>query len=115
MPNCESSGFVCSPHSVTHSGTRRWNQILSDAANFERFVSETFGYATFWFGPRLYELGYGCVDHASNLRCGLALATRFANVAGATELLTLGDVGRLCPRFDVSPIATRARGLPALM
>src|SRR5581483_1156521 len=65
--NC---GFVCSPYSVIQIGTRRWNHFSSDCPNWSIRVRVTFGQATFWVGPRKGSVGYGCVAHASNGRCG---------------------------------------------
>src|SRR5262249_2632844 len=37
------SGAVCSAHSVTQIGTRRWNHCLSESPSFVRFDMPTFG------------------------------------------------------------------------
>src|SRR5690348_14752935 len=108
------SGAVCSAHSVTQIGTWRWNHCWSEAPSLEMFDSPTFGYATFWFGPRWYSLGYGWIDHAVNGSFGFASETRRANVAGAVESW-IPARWTLAPRLDVSPAATWARGLPALI
>src|SRR5581483_3122649 len=115
MPPNLSSGRVCSPYSVTQTGTLRWNHFFRSAPNRDIVENATFGYATFWPGPSRYSLGYGCVAHAENCRCGFACATRCAHVAGATVSLPIEPVGRLRPRFEVSPAATWAKRLPALM
>src|SRR4051812_3983040 len=108
-------GRVCSPYSVTQIGTRRWNHCSSDLPNWVRRFIVTFGYAALAFGPRRGSVGYGCVAQASNGSFGSACESRWANVAGATVSLAIPLAGLLRPRFEVSPAATSASGLPALI
>src|SRR5436189_3171343 len=110
---CASPGFVSWPYSVIQIGTLRWNELLSVFSNCGNVESVTFGYRTFWSGGRLGDVGYGWCAHASNLRPGTLPSSR-ANVPGAMlALLPLRGLSR--PRAEVSPIATWADGLPALI
>ncbi len=109
--NC---GLVCSPYSVIQIGTRRWYHFSSDSPNCVIRVIVTFGHLTFCVGPRNGSVGYGCVAHASNFSFGSSFASRYAKLPGETESDWRAD-GLSRPRFEVSPTATSAFGLPALI
>ena len=100
---------------MTQIGTGRWNHFCRSAPNLFIVEKRDVRVGDLLRRPeRGSSLGYGCVAHASNGSFGLASESRWANVAGATESLT-PPVGWLWPRFEVSPAATSAFGLPALI
>src|ERR671910_809222 len=93
------------PFCVNHFSRLSWKR------GSER--SDTFGHLTTWVGGEFGLEGYGLCDQASNLRRGFAFATSSANLPGVC--VGRRPVGLSLPRADVSPIATCACGLPALM
>ena len=92
----------------------RPNHVSRDVSNFGSEVRATLGHSTFCVGFWFTGTGYGCCAQASNLSFLFALATSWANVPGRTESLAPPTfLSR--PLEDVSPIATSAFGLPALI
>ena len=73
----------------------------------------TFGQRTFCPGRRFGVNGYGWCDQASNRSLGFALAMPSMNRPG--ECTGRMPSGLSVPRAEVSPAATSARGLPALI
>ena len=113
MPNA-SCGFVSCPYSVTQIGTDfRLNSCLSFASRVGSEPSVTFGQRTFCEGLRFGVNGYGWCDQASNFSRGLAFASSSTNLPG--ECTGRTPFGLSVPRADVSPMATSARVLPALI
>ena len=110
-----SPGFVSFPYSVIQTGMfLRPNHLSIDVSNCGSEVSATFGHSTFCVGLPFTGTGYGWWAQASNLRCLFALATPSANVPGRTESVAPA-LGLLRPFEEVSPIATSAFELPALI
>src|SRR5262245_33218040 len=113
MPSL-SSGRVSYPDSVIQIVTDlRLNHVLRLSSNFGSDTRETFGHFTTCEGGAVGRVGYGWCDHASNLSLGLAFATSSANLPG--EWMGRRPVALSLPRAEVSPIATFACALPALM
>src|SRR5918996_2801138 len=109
-----SCGFVWCPYSVTQIGTvLRLNNLFRFASSCGSEPSVMFGQRTFCDGFRFGVNGYGWCDQASNLSLGFALASSSTNLPG--EWTGRTPFGLSVPRAEVSPIATSARGLPALM
>ena len=110
-----SPGFVSLPYSVTQTGMFfRPNHLSRSFSNCAIVLKVTFGYRTFWFGPWLTGTGYGCCAQASNLSFLFACARSLANVPGRVESVA-PFLFTSRPLDEVSPIATSAFGLPALM
>jgi hypothetical protein len=110
-----SPGFVSLPYSVIQIGMFfRPNHLSRSRSNLGSVLNATFGYRTFWPGPWLTGTGYGCCAHASNLSRLFAWARSRANVPGVTESVAPA-LRRSRPFDEVSPIATSALGLPALI
>ena len=110
-----SPGRVSWPYSVIQIGVAWWwNHASIDVSKRWSFDSVTFGQSTFWSGRSHGDVGYGCCAQASNRSLGSACASSSANLAGETDPDTPARTW-LRPRADVSPIATSACGLPALI
>ncbi len=109
-----SPGFVSWPYSVIQIGMFfRPNHLSSDVSNCGSDERVTFGHLTFCVGFRLTGNGYGCWAHASNFSLLFAFATSSANFPGDT--LSVPVFFLSFPVDEVSPTATSAFGLPALI
>src|SRR5438093_8136660 len=110
-----SPGFVSWPYSVIQIGIPlRWNHVSSEVSKRGSDGSVTLGQRTRWSGFMFGTVGYGWWAQASNLSLGSAFATNSANLPGERLALTpRRSLSR--PRAEVSPIATCAALLPALM
>ena len=92
----------------------RPNHLSREVSNLGSELRDTFGQSTFWVGFWFTGTGYGWWAQASNFRRLFALATPSANVPGRTE--SVAPAFRLLrPLEDVSPMATSAFELPALI
>src|SRR6187455_3327324 len=91
----------------------RLNHFFRLSSSLGSDASETFGHLTTWEGGAVGTVGYGWCDQASNFSLGFAFATSSANVPG--EWIGRTPVALSLPRGEVSPMATFACGLPALI